>query len=74
MTFNRFIQLMVNRPRIQDTFHITKHLLYLPEFFVLESHLGSRQGGTGSQHPLAIKAFFFLDLCLIDGNRVSFNG
>jgi len=73
MTTDRLIPLMINRPGIQYRFHVTKHLLDLPELLVLQRHLFSGELCVGLKHPLAVKARFPGYLLLINPDMAALN-
>ena len=68
MTGNIGVILVIHGPCLKNRLGVTEDFFNLPELFVLERHLGSRQHRVGAQHPLSFKPAFSLQFVAVDAD------
>src|SRR5208337_2094802 len=68
---DRFVQLVIDWPRLEQTFRRAKGSFHCPELFVDEHRLERRKLRIGPQHEHAVEILVLLDLGSVDGEAVA---
>src|SRR5208283_3768837 len=68
---DRFVQLVIDWPRLEQTFRRAKGSFHGPQLFVDEHRLERREMRIGLQHEHAVEFLVLLDLGAVDGEAVA---
>ncbi len=68
---DRFVELVIDRPRLEQTLGRAERPFHGPKLFVDEHRLERREIGVGAQHEHAVELLVLLDSFAVDGEAVA---